>query len=224
MADYQYEDTEWNDALRKHGIIPEKPQPEITEDQLTDMIEDAIRKKTERKQVEDMTLDEMDEFEDEEDDRVLAMWRQKRIAEMQALHQKAKYGSLKHISADEFVDEVNKAEKDVWVILHLYQESLPVCKVFNARLSSLAKKFPCVKFLNIKSTDCIPGYPDYNLPTILIYKSGDLIRQVVGAHEFDGLKTTEQCMVRILSRKGRDPIFGQEEVEGIELENYYVGH
>eukprot|EP01135_Chromosphaera_perkinsii_P009747 Nk52_evm12s1869 gene=Nk52_evmTU12s1869 len=220
----QYEDTEWNDALRKHGIIPQKPEPEITEEMLTEMIEESIRKKTEKKKVEDMTLDEMDEFEDEEDDRVLAMWRKKRMQEMQQFHMAAKYGSLQHISADEFVEQVNKAGDGVWVIVHLYQEQLPICKLFNERLASLAKKFPFVKFLNIKSTDCIPGYPDKNLPTILVYHSGDLKRQIVGAHEFDGTKTTESVMVRVLSRKGKDPIFGSREVDGIDLENYFVDH
>ena len=33
-------DTEWNDALRKHGIIPEKKkEAEITEDEIIKMVE-----------------------------------------------------------------------------------------------------------------------------------------------------------------------------------------
>lgn len=45
-------DTEWNDALRKHGIIPEKKkEAEITEEELTKMIEDTIKAKTGEKDV-----------------------------------------------------------------------------------------------------------------------------------------------------------------------------
>ena len=30
--------------------------------------------------------------------------------------------------------------------------------------------------LRIESTDCIPGYPDGNLPTLLIYRDDELLR------------------------------------------------
>ncbi len=60
-------DTEWNDALRKHGILPKK-EVEITEDQIENMIDKVVREKTEGKQLHDMDLDELAEKEDDEDD------------------------------------------------------------------------------------------------------------------------------------------------------------
>lgn len=51
--------------------------------------------------------------------------RQQRIAEIMALQQKAKFGSVKEISAVDYVDEVNKAGEGVWVVLHLYQTGYP---------------------------------------------------------------------------------------------------
>lgn len=47
--------------------------------------------------------------------------RQQRMAEILALQQKAKFGSVKEISAVDYVDEVNKAGEGVWVVLHLYK-------------------------------------------------------------------------------------------------------
>lgn len=47
--------------------------------------------------------------------------RQQRMAEILALQQKAKFGSVKEITAVDYVDEVNKAGEDVWVVLHLYR-------------------------------------------------------------------------------------------------------
>ena len=38
------EDTEWNDILRAKGIIPQK-EPEVTEEALTEMIEQTIKQK-----------------------------------------------------------------------------------------------------------------------------------------------------------------------------------
>ena len=71
------EDTEWNDALRRHGILPQK-ESEVTEDQLINMVEETVQKKTGMnvvKAYEDMTLDELEELEDEEDERVLLQYR-----------------------------------------------------------------------------------------------------------------------------------------------------
>ncbi len=51
--------------------------------------------------------------------------RQKRMAEILAAQSKAKFGSVKEISAVDYVDEVNKAGDGVWVILHLYKTGYP---------------------------------------------------------------------------------------------------
>ena len=42
------EDTEWNDVLRAKGIIPEKPKEkkDITEDDIVQMLEATVQKKT----------------------------------------------------------------------------------------------------------------------------------------------------------------------------------
>ena len=47
--------------------------------------------------------------------------RKQRMAEILAIQQKAKFGYVKEISAVDYVDEVNKAGEDVWVVLHLYR-------------------------------------------------------------------------------------------------------
>ena len=71
--------------------------------------------------LDDKTLDELDELEDEEDEKVLLEYRRKRIAEMQALASKAKYGDVREISAQDYVQEINKAGEDINVVLHLYK-------------------------------------------------------------------------------------------------------
>ena len=44
---------------------------------------------------------------------------------MLAAQSKAKFGSVKEISAVDYVDEVNKAGDGVWVVLHLYKTGYP---------------------------------------------------------------------------------------------------
>jgi len=70
------EDTEWNDALRRHGILPPKPKElEVTEEQIASLVDQAIQERLEGKKPEDRTLDELEELEDELDDRVFEEFR-----------------------------------------------------------------------------------------------------------------------------------------------------
>ncbi|XP_065185526.1 phosducin-like protein 3 [Sycon ciliatum] len=184
------EDTEWNDVLRAKGILPPKKEAEVTEDQLTELLEATIKQKTGEKALEDMTLDELDELEDDEDERVLLDYRQKRLAEMRLLSQQARFGSVSEITAHEYVQEVNKAGKGVYVVLHLYKQGLPLCALINKHITELAGKFPATKFIRSISTTCIPNYPDHNLPTIFVYFEGDMKGQMAGPIVFGGMNLT----------------------------------
>lgn len=178
------EDTEWNDILRSKGIIPPK-EKEITESDIVNLVESTISQKNQNeKEIKDMTLDELDELEDEEDELILLQYRNQRIAELKALAEKAKYGSVLEISAIDYVDQVNKAGPDVYVILHLYKQGIPLCALLNQHLEELAIKFRSTKFLKSISTTCIPNYPDKNLPTIFIYYEGNMVKQFIGPEAF----------------------------------------
>lgn len=54
--------------------------------------------------------------------------RQQRIAEIQKVQQASKFGDVREISAQDYVDEVNKAGKGIWVVLHLYKSGYPFHK------------------------------------------------------------------------------------------------
>lgn len=53
----------------------------------------------------------------------------------------------------------------------------------------LARKYGEVKFCEIRADMCIEGYPERNTPTILIYKDGDIKRQIVTLKELGGQTT-----------------------------------
>ncbi|KAI4494294.1 hypothetical protein M0802_008977 [Mischocyttarus mexicanus] len=195
------EDTEWNDILRRKGIIPEKAkEKEVTEDQILDIVENTINEKTGRtaNDLENKTLDELDELEDEEDEKFLLEFRRKRIAEMMALANKNKFGAVKEISGQDYVQEVNNAG-DVYVVLHLYKSGIPLCSLVNQHLALLASKFPATKFLKSISTTCIPNWPDRNLPTIFVYYQGNMVKKFIGPIELGGMKLTEEELEWMLS-------------------------
>ncbi|XP_033124923.1 phosducin-like protein 3 [Anneissia japonica] len=195
------EDTEWNDILRQKGILPPKEE-EITENEIIEMMEDKIHKANAGKSYEEMTLDELDELEDDEDERVLLQYRQQRIAEIKKLQQKEIYGSVKEISGIDYVKEVNEAGDGVWVVLHLYKQGIPLCTLINQHFAQLSRKFPATKFLKAVSTTCIPNFPDKNLPTIFVYFENDMKSQLIGPHTFGGMNLTVEDLEWKLSEIG----------------------
>jgi len=197
------EDTEWNDVLRAKGILPAKPkEAEVTEEDLIAMVEKTIKQKSGKKDLDEMDLDELDELEDEEEEKIMLQMRMQRMAEMKALSEKSKYGYVREITAVDYVQEVNKAGEDVFVILHLYKQGVPLAALVNEYLNRLAPKFPTTKFLKAISTTCIPNYPDKNLPTIFVYYEGQLKAQMVGPTEFRGMNLTEAEFEFLMGRTG----------------------
>ena len=55
-----------------------------------------------------------------------------------------------------------------------------------ATLRILARKFRATKFVYIRSDDAIRNYPDKNLPTLLIYRGGDVAKQFIGLSQLRG--------------------------------------
>ncbi|XP_063607838.1 phosducin-like protein 3 [Penaeus indicus] len=196
------EDTEWNDILRKKGILPPK-EPEVTEEALAEMLEQTIQEKqSSEARLGKLSLDELDELEDDEDEAILLEFRRRRIEELKAQAQANKFGEVLEINAQDYVEKVNNAGSGIWVILHLYKQGIPLCALINQCLSKLAVKYPQLKVLKSISTTCIPNYPDRNLPTIFVYYEGQMKRQFIGSAEFGGDKLKYDSLEWMLSRTG----------------------
>jgi len=197
------EDTEWNDALRKQGILPAKPkEKEITEADIVNMLEATIQEKQNGRNLEKLDLDELDELEDSEDEAILLEYRNKRIAELKELANRSKFGYVREITGEEYVNEVNKAGDEIWVILHLYAKGVPFCSLLNQYFTELAVKFPTVKFLRSIAQTCIPNFPEKNLPAIFIYHNGQLKKQFLGALELRGPNLSKDELEFLLGKIG----------------------
>ncbi|XP_018495454.1 viral IAP-associated factor homolog [Galendromus occidentalis] len=196
------DDTQWNDALRKHGIIPAKK--EITEDQIKSLIDEAAQKRLEPKERDlgELSLEELELLEDEEDERALLAYRNQRIAEMQALAQKSKFGDVREIAADDWVEQVNKAGEGVVVIVHLFKNGIPLCSLLNDHFQKLAVKFKTVKFLKGQAQSCMPDFPDAHLPCVMVYRNGKVEQKYVGP-DFWGNKPSLDVVEWLLAKKAK---------------------
>ncbi|XP_068666423.1 uncharacterized protein [Aristolochia californica] len=211
MADYHfvYKDvegttTEWDDLQRKYGNLPPKPAPLKPSPFIP--AEDEESKPKDKAWIDEKTEEELEDLEDDQDlddDRFLEEYRKKRLSELRETARISKYGSVVPITGADFVREVSRAPPDVWVVVFLYKEGIPDCGVLLNCLEELAPRYPATKFVKIISTDCIPNYPDCNLPTILVYNSGAVKATLVGMHHF-GRRCTPEGVALVLCRS--DPV------------------
>jgi len=173
------EDTEWNDALRKHGILPARPKtpeiedPEPVDDKQKDLGDD---------------LDDIDrlleEDMDDEEEAIFNRIRLERMAELKHTQSKDKYGTVLDINGQSWKQEVNQAGDNIWVIVHLYDKGVMLSNILNNHFVQLANKYKHVKFVRGVAKECVPNYPDKNLPTVFVYRNGTLAIQWIGGGNF----------------------------------------
>jgi len=199
------EDTEWNDILRKHGVIPERP-PSPTE-QLEEALQEAVVKQYENR-LESKDLEELEELEDEEDEDFLEEYKQKRLKEYQQLTEKSKFGSVYPITKPDYKKEITDASKESFVWAHLSLQSSLQSRLLSSLMIQLAMKFKEIKFVEIPGSRAVENYPDSNCPTILIYSNGDVIKQYITLTQLGGnstnIKDLEKVLVDIGALKDSD--------------------
>ncbi|KAK5212024.1 Proteolipid protein 2 [Exophiala xenobiotica] len=200
-------DTEWNDILRKHGIIPEKPKD--PEPIIQEALLEAARKAHENR-LEDKDLDELADLEDEEDEAFLEQYRQRRLAELSTLQKKSVYGQVYPLQKPDYARDVTDESSKAFVLVHL-TSSLGTnveSRVLTEIWREAAVKYGDIKFCEIRADLCIEGYPERNTPTILIYKDGDIQKQLVTLAQLNGprtnLRNIEQLLVEVGAVKEND--------------------
>ena len=194
-------DTEWNDILRKHGVIPEKPpDPEP-------MIEEALieaRRLAHENRLEGRNLDELDELEDEEDEAFLDQYRQQRLDELSTIAQTSIYNQVYPLQKVDYAREVTEESQRAFVLVLMTSsvgtnnESTLLSRLWH----QLAERFGDIKFCQIRAKLCVEGYPEKNTPTILIYKDGDIKKQIVTLKELKGMQTTCEDVQNLLLSVG----------------------
>ncbi|KAJ5390061.1 Phosducin-like protein [Penicillium cataractarum] len=190
------EDTEWNDILRQHGIIPEKPkdpEPLIQEALI------AAERRAYENRLEDKDLDELDALEDEEDEDFIQQYRQKRLAELSTLQQTSLFNQVYPLQKVDYAREVTEASNNAYVLVNLTSQGGNVeSRVLTELWRQLAAKFGDIKFCEIRADMCIEGYPERNTPTILVYKDTEIKRQLVTLRELNGPRTKVEDLERLL--------------------------
>ena len=100
----------------------------------------------------------------------------------------------------DYAKDVTEASSKAFVFVNLTSSmgNNVESRVLTELWRQLAVKYGDVKFCEIKADMCIEGYPERNTPTILIYRDGDIKRQVVTLRELNGVKTSMSDMDTVL--------------------------
>ena len=119
---------------------------------------------------------------------------QKRMAELSTLNAKSVYNQVYPLQKVDWSREVTdeSAKAFVLVLLTSSHGANTESRILIDIWRELACKFGDVKFCQIRGDLCIDGYPDRNTPTIIIYKDGDIKKQIVTLRELQGPQTKIQ--------------------------------
>lgn len=171
--------TEWDDIQRRLGNLPSLVEQAVAVEAAADAPA-ALSASA-------VSVDAEQSAEDDDDDEAAELQRLRceRLDELMG-RKPARFGSVVPLLRTEYVKEVNQAPEGVGVVVFLHKPRHYLSSYMLVLLEKLARKFGDVKFLQIDSEECIPGYPERNLPTLLMYRDDDLLRQCTGPSAFGG--------------------------------------
>jgi hypothetical protein len=114
------------------------------------------------------------------------------MAELSAVSAASVYNQVYPIQKPDYSREVTEESNKafIFVLLTSSQGINVESRVLVELWRDLAKRFGDVKFCQIRADLCIEGYPERNTPTVLIYRDGDITKQVVTLRELNGPRTS----------------------------------
>ncbi|XP_018609561.1 phosducin b [Scleropages formosus] len=115
----------------------------------------------------------------EEDEKCLRKYRKQCMQEM---HERLSFGPkfegvYELESGEAFLEVIEKEHHLTVVVVHIYEDDVKGCEALNNCLACLASEYPSVKFCRIKASNTGAGdrFSDNVLPTLLVYKAGELL-------------------------------------------------
>ena len=120
--------------------------------------------------------------------------RNKRMQELSTINTASVYNQVYHLQKPDYSRDVTEtsSKAHVLVLLTSSHGTNGESRIMTDIWRELAQRFGDVKFCQMRADLCIEGYPDKNTPTVLVYKDGDIKRQLVTLSELRGTRTNAQ--------------------------------
>lgn len=120
--------------------------------------------------------------------------------ELSAITSASIYNTVYPIQKPDYARDVTEASQKAFVLVLLTSSAgtNTESRVASESWTLLAQTFGDVKFCTMRADLCIEGYPDRNTPTVLVYKDGDIKRQIVTLRELSGVRTNVKDWEKVL--------------------------
>ena len=129
------------------------------------------------------------------------------MAELSTIATASVFNQVYPLQKPDYPRDVTEASNKAFVLVHL-TSSLGTnieSRLLTELWREMARKFGDIKFCEMRADLCIDGYPERNTPTILVYRDGDVKKQIVTLRELNGQHTTFKgmhCSGRLLLLTG----------------------
>ena len=166
-----------------------------------------------------------EEEEEEEEEEFMKSYREKRISEMMQIEkekeEKNNRNEYIHVSHEEWTKEVTEVSLTHPVLVLLTKENSKACYPLERVMEDVAHKYRLsqTKFRRAEARDIIPNYPERNVPTLILYRNGDVVENIVGIEQFGGMNGVNTETVRRRVRMKSDEFLmdrGEEEAKEAE--------
>uniref|UniRef100_U5EYG4 Putative phosducin-like protein n=1 Tax=Corethrella appendiculata TaxID=1370023 RepID=U5EYG4_9DIPT len=144
----------------------------------------SIKTRTKAEDEEAKKQEELDaELDELMNDDFLLEYQKKRMIEMLKLTGRMQtFGNVIGLcNGEDFLNAIDKENKNVTIIIHIYEDKVSACKRMNVELTKLAKEYSMVKFCKIVGS--IAGisklFKSSGIPALLVYKAGQVIGNFV---------------------------------------------
>ena len=114
------------------------------------------------------------------------------MAELSTIGTASVFNQVYPLQKPDYFKDVTEASNKAFVLVHL-TSSLGTnieSRLLTEMWREMARKFGDIKFCEIRADMCIESYPERNTPTILVYRDGDIKKQVVTLRDLGGEQTS----------------------------------
>lgn len=118
--------------------------------------------------------------------------RNQRIAELSTTERASVFNQVYPLQKPDYAKDVTEASNKAFVFVHL-TSSLGTNRdsgLLTELWREMARTFGDIKFCEIKANLCIENYPERNSPTILVYRDGEIRKQIITLKELGGSRTS----------------------------------
>ena len=224
--------TEWDEVQKKFNGNFVVKEEEVKEDEQRRKGTRRMKKEETLNVIFENERDENDE-DDEDDEEFMKSYREKRISEMVMRKEEKDEKERKndnvqrndevmmHVSHEQWTKEVTLISRSHPVLVLLTKENSKACYPLERVMEDVARKYRTsrTKFRRAEARDIIPNYPERNVPTLILYRNGDVVENIVGIEQFGGMNGVNTETVRRRVRMKSDEFLmdrGEEEAKEAE--------